>query len=596
MRPLELLAPARTIEIGRQAILHGADAVYIGAQSFGARKDAGNSVDDIARLADFVHEYSARIYATVNTIIYDRELRHVEQLIKELYHVGVDAIIVQDMGILRLDLPPIALHASTQCHTEDVAHARFLQETGFSQIVLARELGIEEISEICNSVDVAVETFVHGALCVSYSGRCHAGAVCSGRSANRGECPQLCRLPYTLRDAAGRVMAEGKHLLSLKDLNTIDSLQELIDAGVSSFKIEGRLKDADYVKNVVAAYSRRLDEIISQRGGDLKRSSVGRSEIVFEPKLDKSFNRGFTDFFLHAERPFGIISPDTPKSLGEMISDVASLNNNDGISYFDEDGNYRGAKINRVVGNRLIFNKELRLPKNAVIHRTFDSQFSKLLQGETSERRIWMSVVLTESGCIAFDERGAEVMLPWGMAFEKAEKPQTYRRYFEKLGATHFYLKDFENRLSADLFIPASRLSEMRRSLCEALDGNARAIYRYDYRRHENKEARYPESKLDFRANVANTLARRFYAEHGAVAEEMAVEICGHDKGEERVVMTCRHCILRELGKCRRTGERLRQPLTIESGNIKFYLRFDCEKCRMMLLAGGNIVLNKFLL
>ena len=338
MRELELLAPAANAEIAIEAILHGADAVYIGPPSHGARKAASNSLEDIKKVVDFAHQYRARVYATVNTIIYENELTGVEELIRKLYIIGVDAIIVQDMGILRMDLPPIALHASTQCDTRTVEKARFLEDVGFSQIVLARELTLEEIRKIHESVDVPLECFVHGALCVSYSGRCHASQAVKGRSANRGACAQICRLPFTLSDAKGEVLIKDKHLLSLKDFNLSENIEDLIEAGVSSFKIEGRLKEVGYVKNVVAYYRKKIDAVIDKYPDMYRRSSFGYSKVDFTPQLDKSFNRGFTTYFLHNRRPDAISSPNTPKSMGEIINDVNQLNNGDGISFFNTKG------------------------------------------------------------------------------------------------------------------------------------------------------------------------------------------------------------------------------------------------------------------
>ena len=324
---IELLAPAANAEVAREAILHGADAVYMGPPSHGARKSAANSIEDISRTADFAHKFGAKVYATVNTIVYDHELKDVERLAWNLYRAGTDALIVQDMALLRLDLPPIALHASTQCDTRTIEKARFLEDVGFSQIVLARELTLKEIADICESLTVPVETFIHGALCVSYSGRCHASQATCGRSANRGECAQICRLPFTLTDANGKILAKDRHLLSLKDFNASDRLEELLNAGVRSLKIEGRLKDASYVKNVVAYYRQRLDNIIEASDGRYERSSSGESTVSFTPQLDKSFNRGFTRYFLDNRRQAGISSPLTPKSMGEEIKDISSLNN-----------------------------------------------------------------------------------------------------------------------------------------------------------------------------------------------------------------------------------------------------------------------------
>ena len=325
--PLELLSPAKNKEIARQAILHGADAVYIGASTHGARKAASNSLDDIAETVDFAHDFRAKVYVTVNTIIFEEELGKIKELCRDLYHIGVDALIVQDMGMLRLDLPPIALHASTQCDIRTPEKAVFLEKVGFSQLVLARELSLSEISEITHEVKIPVECFIHGALCVSYSGRCHASHLLKNRSANRGDCAQICRLPFTLKDADGKILAKDKHLLSLKDFRADSHLKELIDIGVSSFKIEGRLKDEKYVKNVTAYYNNVLSKIIKDSEGELKRSSYGNTFISFNPNVEKSFNRGFTDYSLGSRLPKNLASINTPKSMGEVVRDIKLLNN-----------------------------------------------------------------------------------------------------------------------------------------------------------------------------------------------------------------------------------------------------------------------------
>ena len=394
LRELELLAPARDAEVAREAILHGADAVYIGPPSHGARKSASNSLDDIRRTVEFAHQFRTKVYATVNTIVYDKELRDVESLIHNLYRIGIDALIIQDMGILRLDIPPIPLHASTQCDNRTPEKARFLEEVGFSQIVLARELTIKEISDICHTVKIPVEVFVHGALCVSYSGRCHASYRACGRSANRGECAQLCRLPYTLSDSKGNIIAKDRYLLSLKDLNASDRLKELIDAGAASFKIEGRLKDAAYVKNVTAYYRRQLDSIINSHPERYIRASCGQSDISFNPDVTKSFNRSFTHYFLDSPRPDEISSPLTPKSIGEPINDLSMLHNGDGISWFDKSGNYRGALVNGIVNGKIKLSDGSSIKSHSQIYRTSDLRFNQLLSIRYAIIYHWISTPL----------------------------------------------------------------------------------------------------------------------------------------------------------------------------------------------------------
>lgn len=591
-RKLELLSPAANIEIARQAILHGADAVYIGGPSHGARKSVSNSLDDIASLVDFAHGFRSKVYVTVNTIVFENEIAKVEKLCRDLYHSGVDALIVQDMGLLRMHLPPVSLHASTQCDIRTPEKARFLQDAGFSQLVLARELTIGEIKDIVSNVDIPVECFVHGALCVSYSGRCHASYESTGRSANRGECSQICRLPFTLKDADGRVLVKDRHLLSLKDFNAYGRLEDLIDAGVASFKIEGRLKDMDYVKNITAFYSRRLDSIISRREG-LRRSSCGSSSISFVPDPFKSFNRGFTDYFLSDRRPDSIASILTPKSLGEIVTDMKKLHNGDGISFFDEKGEYRGVNINKADNGRIVTARGVRIPYDAEIHRTFDLEWQKTMNRVTADRKLSVKVRLDETGVSASDERGLSVRIPLEKKYEQALKPVDYIKEFGKLGNTIYKLECFSSALSHDLFIPNSDLGRLRRALVTALDTANLITYPYEYRRQENPDSLYPYKVLDYKDNVANSLAEKFYMSHGVESIGKAMEVAMDNNKEDRVVMTTRHCILRELGMCRRgisqndgkgMLKRAKEPFILTGGNRSYRLRFDCSRCEMQLL------------
>lgn len=586
-KELELLAPAGNPEIAIEAILHGADAVYMGASSHGARSKATNSIDDIKRVVDFAHIFRAKVYVTVNTIVFEKEIRQVERLIRDLYLAGVDAIIVQDMGILRMDIPPIQLHASTQCDIRTPEKARFLQDVGFSQLVLPRELTLEEIKRMSEVVNIPLESFVHGALCVSYSGRCHASFASCGRSANRGNCAQICRLPFTLTDAKGNVVCKDKHLLSLRDLNTIDILPRLIDAGVSSFKIEGRLKEAAYVKNTVAAYRQALDQYISQNPEYFKRSSYGISEISFSPNLSKSFNRGFSHYFIESRRPLGIISPNTPKSLGETIKDVARLNNGDGISFFNSKGNYTGTMVNGIQGQRIITSKPVIIPKGAEIHRTFDRLWDKDLQKPTAIRKIGISFILDESGLIAKDERGCFIKIPLDCKKDKAKKNLDYSTIFSKLGNTPYRLNHFSSDLDPSIFIPAADLAEMRRRAIEALEIANLTSFPFQYRRKEDTSAQYMTKRLDFRDNVANTLSEKFYRDHGVEIIELAMEVTTHRSTKRQVrVMTTRHCILRELGMCKKEKGlgRFSEPLSLKSDKNTFTLEFNCRDCEMHLL------------
>lgn len=586
-RKIELLSPAANREVAKAAILSGADAVYIGATSHGARHRAANSIEDIREVVQFAHIYRARVYVTVNTLVYDNELEQVRELICRLYEAGVDALIVQDMSILRMDIPPIALHASTQCDTRTPDKARFLESVGCSQIVLARELTIHEIKDICDSVSVPVECFVHGALCVSYSGRCAASQTCLGRSANRGECAQICRMPYTLRNADGQVIEKDRYLLSLRDFNASPHLEEMLEAGVSSFKIEGRLKDVDYVRNVTAYYRKAIDEIIARNPDRYVRSSFGESVINYAPRLDKSFNRGFTDYFLGSRRPGRMASLLTPKSLGEEIADVSMLHNGDGISFFNARGEYEGVNVNGVRNGRIIGSRPFELPKGAVIHRTNDIEWNKLMSGRTPERKLWVDMTIDEDNLRLTDERGltAAVSLQ-GVAKDKAQKPMQPERVLGKLGATVYRLRNIENRLNPDTFIPASVLTELRRKGTDMLDRMNMESYPYDRRRPEDRDVIYPDKKMDARGNVVNMMARKFYKDHGVEEMETAVEKNSRYDGP---VMTTRYCMLRELGACRldckdpAIRRRFRQPLTITTGPHTFRLAFDCSRCEMSL-------------
>ena len=608
---VELLAPARNLECGREAIKHGADAVYIGAARFGARAAAGNSLEDIAELVRFAHLYYARVYVTVNTILKDSELADTEALIWDLYRAGVDAILVQDMAVLRMNLPPIALHASTQMDVRSVEKVRFLASCGFSRVVLARELSLDEIRAIHEACpDVELECFVHGALCVSYSGQCYASEYCFSRSANRGECAQFCRLPFDLVDVDGKTILSGKHLLSLKDMNRLDSLEELIGAGVVSLKIEGRLKDVSYVKNVVAAYSCRLKEICAKNGGlCVGRSSSGHSEYTFTPDVQKSFNRGFTDYFLHG-RTSGIHSFDTPKSLGEpmgksgrsgpgwlTVDGGKEFHNGDGICFFDRNGELHGYRVNRVEHGRLFLFEEKDgvsemkgrfIPEWTPVYRNYDHEFEKLLSKESADRRISVSVRFkdTEDGfaVVMEDEDGNMAESSVSFEHQPAKNPQTanIQAQLSKLGTSVFAASEVSVQMSADWFVPSSLLSELRRMAVDTLISK-----RDEYRPRPERgpampDAKYPSERLSYLGNVMNAGARSFYHDHGVpeVAEAYEKQ---HVKGAD--IMFCRHCIRFAMGWCVRNGgtpSPYREPYSLRSSDGRqFILHFDCTHCIM---------------
>lgn len=585
---LELLAPASGKEAARQAILHGADAVYIGAPSHGARKSASNNIDDITEIVDFAHQYRARVYVTVNTIIYDNELAGVREMCRNLYHAGVDALIVQDMGILRMDIPPIELHASTQCDIRTPEKALFLEKAGFSQIVLERGLSLNEIKRITEAVSIPVECFVHGALCVSYSGKCHISCHSCGRSGNRGECAQICRLPFDLIDADGNFLVKDKYLLSLKDLNLEKNLDELVEAGVSSFKIEGRLKDISYVKNITSFYNDSLNRIIDNSEGKYKRSSFGEAAVSFNPDPAKSFNRGFTDFMLKKKSLLNIGAIDTPKSKGEPVRNIKMLNNGDGISFFDKDGNFTGALVNGISGSRIITGNRIEVPQNVDIYRTFDKDWEKKLAKETAVRKINIEVAIDPSGLSASDEMGNRVRIPWSMPLEKARNPFDYEKEFAKTGNTVFHLRSFVNNVPFPFFVPKSIVSDLRRRLLSLLSESNKINYTFGYRRKETPGYPFISDKIDYRENVANSLATQFYKDHGVKDIEPALEIQKDSGNKSRVLMTTRHCILREIGLCKKIkNKELHEPLFIVNGSNRYKLDFNCNTCEMKVLSQG---------
>ncbi|WP_298313221.1 U32 family peptidase [Propionivibrio sp.] len=609
---LELLAPARNAEFGIEAICHGADAVYIGGPAFGARVNAGNSVEEIERLASHAHRFNGRVLVALNTLLKDDELEDARRLIWQCYEAGADALIVQDMGLLELDLPPIELHASTQTDIRTPEKARFLEDVGFSQIVLARELSLQQIRGIADHTTATLEFFVHGALCVSYSGLCNISHAHTGRSANRGDCSQACRLPYSLADQEGRLIAEDKHLLSMKDNDQSDNLRELIDAGIRSFKIEGRLKDLSYVKNVTAHYRQRLDEIMTERPR-YRRSSSGQSHFLFTPKTEKTFNRGSTDYFLH-DRQADIGAFDSPKFVGETIGAVtrvgrdnfdvdsdAPLHNGDGITYFDDDSKLVGLRINRVEaagsGYRLFpaFN-DGSLPADlkigATIYRNLDREFERQLEKKSAERLIPVRLRFEETGDgfalqIEDDEGvGATARLVHDKVAAKnpASAMTRLRANLGKLGGTHYRVHALDLIIDTAWFIPDSALNQLRRNAIEALDAARMAAYRRPMR-HAAIEPPipYPEDALSYLGNVLNEKARAFYEKHGVSVIEPAYE-CNVEKGEVSLMIT-KHCLRFSFNLCPKQVKGLRpDPMILMNGAEKLTLRFDCRPCEMHVI------------
>lgn len=603
MTSIELLAPAKNLECGIEAIKHGADAVYIGAPKFGARAAAGNSLDDLRQLAEYAHLFGAKVYVTLNTIIYDTELAEVESLVWQLYHIGIDALIVQDMALLTMKLPPIALHASTQTDNRTPEKVQFLYENGFSQVVLARELSLEEIAAIHRACPVPLEAFVHGALCVSYSGQCYASQACFGRSANRGECAQFCRLPFDLVDADGRVIERSRHLLSLKDMNRSAHLEAMMDAGVCSFKIEGRLKDVSYVKNVTAYYRQAIDAILARRP-EYRRASQGASTYTFTPQLDKSFNRGFTDYFLTGERS-EIYSFATPKALGEpvghikevgrgyiAVSSTKAFHNGDGLCFIDEQDQLQGFRVNRVEGTHL-YPKDMprMLRARTPLFRNFDQEFERLLSRPSAERRIPVDIVLRDTptgfSLTVTDGRGCTATRHFEREKEQARTEQRagIEAQLTKLGTTILVARSVVIDFFDNWFIPSSVLADMRRAVVEEF---YKALpQREEVRSHHRAVSAFLEGdgkSLTYLANVANRRAAEFYRSHGVKEVAPAYELSAPRRA---TLMFCRHCLRYAMGWCPHRGGKpspYREPYTLVSADGKrFALTFDCKQCLMQV-------------
>lgn len=601
-RPIELLSPAKDLNCGIEAINHGADAVYIGAPKFGARAAAGNSLEDIRELCEYAHLYGARIYVTLNTILKEDELEEAERMIWDLWRVGTDALIIQDMGITRLNLPPIPLHASTQTDNRTPEKVRFLEAAGFTQVVLARELSLNEIRRISEATTVPLEVFVHGALCVSYSGQCYLSAALSGRSANRGECAQYCRLPYTMVDATGTEIVTHKHLLSLKDMNRSDQLEALLDAGVSSLKIEGRLKDVGYVKNITAYYRKKLDAVLSRRL-EYRRASAGRSTYTFEPVAEKSFNRGFTPFLLEG-RTADITAFNTPKSLGEPVGTVKEikgnsftvaglkqLSNGDGLVFFNRKGELEGFRVNRVEANRVFPLDMPQLTPKTPLYRNFDQAFDKLLAKPSAERKLSVEIEFLDNPfgftlCME-DETGARIMLtePFAKELARRERQDNIRTQLSKLGNTPFEASKVVVGLSENWFVPSSLLADMRRRGVEKLLEARRARYPRETvkRVQPSVSIPFPERQLTYLGNVANGKARSFYQDHGVEQIDPAFELSPR---KDVPLMFTKHCLRYSMGWCptyQKDKSPYKEPYYLLYKDTRLRLQFDCKHCQMLV-------------
>jgi len=641
---IELLSPARDAAIGIEAINHGADAVYIGGPAFGARAGAGNDIRELERLIAHAHRFHSRVFITLNTILRDDELEGARQMAWQVYHAGADALIIQDMGLLELDLPPIQLHASTQTDIRTPEKARFLQDAGLSQIVLARELTVQQIAAVRAATDpdrCAIEFFIHGALCVAYSGQCFISHAQTGRSANRGDCSQACRLPYQVTDAQGRIVAHDKHVLSMKDNNQSDNLRALIDAGVRSFKIEGRYKDMGYVKNITAHYRKLLDEILDEReasGQPLARASSGRTTFTFTPDPLQNFNREFTDYFVNG-RKNDIGAFDTPKNPGQAIgwvtklgpnfvelevSDPATvLHNGDGLCYYDLQKELVGLQINRAEpvsprGGRQwrVFPKDPMegfkdLRKGTEVNRNRDMDWVRTLEKKSSDRRIalWAQFAETPAGfaLTLTDEDGftgtAQVAQPHEAAQDAAKAEASLREQLGRFGASLFAVHDIALQLSQPWFVPASSLNALRRDALEQLEAaRAAGLVRLPRATPVEPPAPYPEDTLSYLANVFNHKARDFYARHGVKVIAAAYE--SHEEEGEVSLMITKHCVRYSMSLCPKQAKGVTgvqgtiraEPLQLINGKEKLTLRFDCKPCEMHVV--GKIkrqVLNQAL-
>lgn len=611
MRTLELLAPAKNLETGIAAIDHGADAVYIGAHHFGARASAGNSTEDIAQLCQYAHQFQAKVYVTVNTIIYENELTSTASLLKELEKADVDAILVQDMALLDQNHTSLCLHASTQTDNRTIEKVKWLASKGFKRIVLARELSVEEIREIHEAVpEVELEVFVHGALCVSYSGLCYASQYCFGRSANRGECAQFCRMKFDLIDSQGKIFEKERHLLSLKDMCQLDNLERLAEAGASSFKIEGRLKDVKYVKNVTAAYSRRLDEIVARYPDRYRRASLGRIEYTFQPDLCKTFNRGYTTYFADG-RQKNIASFDTPKAIGEYVgkvkeirdgisfnvAGVARFSNGDGLCFLNKNRELEGLRVNRVEGNRLYpYKMPQSLLPGTMLYRNNDQEFEKVLARPTSVRRrpVSMKLGVTNDG---FSLSIEDITITVVADHITAQKPQNENivRQLTKLGSTNLVCDDVEIPADFNYFIPSSLLSDMRRkavdeytkvSSMNSAEASLSAVQVGPNHSSSVSSAPLPRYDKPYCYNIANSKSLAFYRHEGMGSTSMAYEI---EPSPEGPIMQCRYCLRYELGGCVKRGGKMKswiEPLFLKLGDGRlFRLEFDCRNCQMNVYA-----------
>lgn len=603
-KKIEILSPAKNLIQGMAAINAGADAVYIGAPQFGARSNATNSIEDIEELVQYAHLFKAQVFVVVNTILYDNELKDCEKLIHQLYAIGVDALIVQDMAVLEMDLPPIVIHASTQANNRDPKHVKFLADAGMKRVVLARELNLDQIKEISNATDVELEFFVSGALCVSFSGNCYMSIANGERSANRGSCAQNCRLPYNLIDGTGKTLIANSHLLSIKDLDLSDQLPNLVEAGVTSFKIEGRLKDMVYVKNNTSYLRKKLDTFL-ENNDKFQKASSGRTFYNFEAEMDRSFNRGYTDYFVN-KRTEKIGSWDSPKSQGQLIGKLIEtkangyvienyekLNNGDGLCFINDNNEPDGMQINIIINDIIVPNTLKSIKPGTIIYRNSDAEFNRLVERDDSAiRKIGVNLTFSETAdgfqLLAVDEDGHQSVSSFLSAKELAKNEESTTpniiKNLSKTGNTPFIVDDIKVEFSQNWFLPISKINEIRRVVLEQLiDIRVKEYHREEFQITKTEHP-YPVSQLDFTYNVSNRLAREFYKRHGVTEIEKAFEL-QWDPGKSRV-MTTKYCVKYELGKCARfqrdtMGEKVVEPLILKQGELEYKLKFNCKPCEM---------------
>ena len=631
MSKIELLLPAKDLPCGKIAINHGADAVYIGASAFGARQAAGNSLQDLEELVRYAHLYGSKVHVTVNTVLYDNELEDARKLLWNLYNIGVDAVLIQDLGLLKLDIPPIALHASTQCHNHSLERIQFLEKLGFSRAVLARETDLNTIQQIHNQTNIELEAFVHGALCVSYSGQCYISRMMTGRSGNRGACAQICRTRFDLQDANGKTLVRNKHLLSLKDMCRADYIEEMLHAGVVSFKVEGRLKNENYVKNVTAFYRQKLDSILNGNS-DYQRVGSGNTRFFFTPDLRKTFNREYTPYFIDGNRE-KIASFDTPKAIGELIGTLEQINgkyffnpqyqktislsspippllegvaegrgsirgkklgsaitNGDGLCFINKDGELEGFLVNGVERNRIFPQKPLSAFGKVALYRNIDKAFEKILSGKTAERKIAVDILFEELAdgvrLTLTDEDGCTVTVEENVELVAAQQPEkmaeTLHTSLAKLGNTPFVARNILIP-NCTAFLRAGFINELKNKAVEQLT----AVRIANFYPKDAPLGYHPEplfQKADYLRNITNEAHKAVYADYGATEIEY-----GLDKTEDyagKTVMICKYCLRHEMGWCsRRSSEKCPpQPLYLVSGRFRFRLEFDCSSCEMKLV------------